>query len=346
MSIPRFPAQLQALYSELLDRLQQAEIQNLADKEGSFATKKVKGRTFWYFRRWQDGKVVENYVGPDSLELRERIEAQQQDVLDAKAAAKARRELVRALRHGGYPAPDARTGRLLDGLARAGLFRLRGVLVGTHAFRCYAAMLGARLPQQVAFTSDVDIAQFETVSIAVNDRIDPAFEEALNRVERYTPLPSLRSRSATTRWRTADRSIEVELLTPMVGRTSERLRQLPALRAHAQPLRYLDYLIYRTEPAALLQGSGVLVNLPPPERYACHKLLVSSLRTGAARSKIGKDVAQAAALIEILLADRPDDLHEAWSDLVARGPKWKTAAAAGFKRLPEELQNRLRDLED
>ena len=345
MTISRYPAQLQALYSDLLDRLQQAELQDLAAKEGAFATKKVKGRSFWYFRRWQDGKVLETYVGADTPELRERIQAQAQEAENAKAAAKARRDLVRMLRSGGYPAPDARTGRLLDGLARAGLFRLRGVLVGTHAFRCYAAMLGTRLPQQAAFTGDVDIAQFETVSIAVNDRIDPAFEEALNQVERYTPLPSLRSRTAASRWRSADRSIEVELLTPMVGRASEGLRKLPALQAHAQPLRYLDYLIHQTEPAALLQGSGVLVNLPPPERFACHKLLVSSLRTGAARSKIGKDIEQAAALIEILLEDRPDDLHQAWSDLVARGPKWKTAAATGLKRLPEALREQLRDLD-
>jgi hypothetical protein len=346
MAISRYPTQLQAIYSELLDRLQQAEIQNLAAKEGSFATKKVKGRTFWYFRRWQDGRILENYIGPDSAELRERIEAQQQEIQDAKAAAKARRELVRALRHGGYPAPDARTGRLLSGLAQAGLFRLRGVLIGTHAFRCYAAVLGARLPSQAALTSDIDIAQFETVSIAVNDRIDPAFEEALNRVERYTPLPSLRSQTAASRWRTADQTVEVELLTPMVGPTSERLRELPALRAHALPLRYLDYLIHRTEPAALLQGSGVLVNLPLPERYACHKLLVSSLRSSAARSKAAKDVAQAAALIETLLEDRPEDLGDAWNDLIARGPKWKTAASAGLKRLPELLRDKLRDLQD
>jgi hypothetical protein len=346
MPISRYPAQLQALYSELLDRLQQAEIQNLAAKEGSFATKKVKARTFWYFRRWQDGKIVETYVGPDSPDLRKRIETQAQEADDAKAAARARRELVRMLRGGGYPAPDARTGRLLDGLARAGLFRLRGVLVGTHAFRGYAAILGVRLPQQAAFTSDVDIAQFETVSIAVNDKIDPAFEEALNQVERYTPLLSLRSRAAAFRWRTADRAIEVELLTPMVGPTSERLRRLPALQAHAQPLRHLDYLIHQTEPAALLQGSGVLVNLPPPERYACHKLLVSSLRSGPGRSKIGKDIAQAEALIEILLEDRPEDLREAWRDIITRGPKWKAAAMAGFKRLPEVLRSGLGDGRD
>ena len=346
MAISRYPVQLQALYSDLLDRLQQAELQNLGAKEGSFATKKVKDRTFWYFRRWQDGKVIETYVGPDSPELRDRIAVQAQDSQDAKDAAKGRRDLVRMLRGGGYPAPDARTGRLLDGLARAGLFRLRGVLVGTHAFRAYAAMLGVRLPQQAAFTSDVDLAQFETVSIAVNDRIDPAFEEVLNQVERYTPLPTLRSKAAASRWRTADRTIEVELLTPMVGRVSEGLRKLPALQAHAQPLRYLDYLIHQTEPAALLQGSGVLINLPPPERYACHKLLVSSLRTGTGRSKIGKDVAQAAALIEILLEDRPDDLREAWNDLIARGPKWKTATIAGLNRLPEALRNALRRLSD
>lgn len=333
MALFRYPAQLQATYSELLDRLQQAELQSLVEKEGSFATKTVKGRSFWYFRRWHGGKVLETYVGPDSPDLRERIAARTTEAEDAKAAARARRDLVRMLRSGGYRVPDARTGRLLGGLALAGVFRLRGVLVGTHAFRCYSAMLGLRLSQQAAFTTDIDLAQFETISIAVGDRIDPAFEEALNRVERYTPLPSLRSQTGTSRWRTPDQSIEVELLTPMVAPTDERLRKLPALQAHAQPLRYLDYLIHQVEPAVVLHGSGVLVNVPPPERYACHKLLA-----GSGLSKVQKDIAQAATLIEALLDDRPDDLRDAWADLVSRGRKWQTAATAGFRKLPEELR--------
>jgi hypothetical protein len=41
-----------------------------------------------------------------------------------------------------------------------------------------------------------------------------------------------------------------------------------------------------------------------------------------------------------------EDLREAWSDLVARGRKWKTAAMPGLKRLPPALRDGPRDLED
>ncbi|MBL3684602.1 hypothetical protein F2981_18295 (plasmid) [Sinorhizobium meliloti] len=54
---------------------------------------------------------------------------------------------------------------------------------------------------------------------------------------------------------------------------------MPALGgAAAQPLRFLDYLIYHPIRAVLLHGAGVLVNVPAPQRYAIHKLIVASRR--------------------------------------------------------------------
>lgn len=342
MAVERYPTQLQATYSELLARARQAELQGLVDKEGSFAAKEVKGQRFWYFRRWHDGRVIERYVGPETPELLKRIDALKAESEDAKAAARGRRELVRMLRANGYPTPDARTGRLLRSLSLAGVFRLRAMLIGTHAFRCYGAMLGVRLPDQAAFTDDIDIAQFETVSIALGDRIDPGFEQALAQAERFAALPSLRNPTGSSKWRTPDQAIEVELLTPNVGPTDEKLRRLPALQAYAQPLRFLDYLIYRSEPAVILHGAGILANVPPPERYACHKLVVSQRRSGPDRDKARKDIAQAAALIETLLEDRPEDLRDAWDDLIGRGPKWRSAATKALRQLPSELRDTFR----
>src|SRR6266550_169816 len=60
-----------------------------------------------------------------------------------------------------------------DAFAKAGVFRLRGVLVGTVAYQTYAAMLGIRPPLASLQTEDIDIAQFKNVSVAVEDRTPP-----------------------------------------------------------------------------------------------------------------------------------------------------------------------------
>ena len=339
-----YPTQLQAIYSELLSRVRQAELEGLINHEGAFAAKEVKGNRYWYFRRRLAGKIVERYIGPETEDLLQRIEQQKAQVEDAKAAAQARRELTRNLRAGGYPTPDMRTGRLLEALAAAGVFRLHGCLVGTHAFRCYPTMLGVRLPETLALTTDIDVAQFARISVAIGDRIEPAFEKALAEVERFTALPSLDHRSPSYRWRTADRSLEVELLTPMVGPDSDDLVELPSLGAHARPLRFLDYLIEKFEPAVVLHGSGVLVNVPRPERYALHKLIISQRRAGVDRSKVLKDIEQAAALIRVLGGDSPDELGNAWAKLIAHGPKWRGYAESAIKRLPDDAQQKMHDL--
>jgi hypothetical protein len=54
--------------------------------------------------------------------------------------------LVRVYR---LPRPIAEFGNIIAALAKAGVFRLHGVLVGTAAYPTYSAMLGARLPVSV-----------------------------------------------------------------------------------------------------------------------------------------------------------------------------------------------------
>lgn len=54
---------------------------------------------------------------------------------------------------------------------------------------------------------------------------------------------------------------------------------MPALGgASADPLRFLDFLIYEPVRAVLLHKSGISVIVPAPERYAVHKLIVASRR--------------------------------------------------------------------
>jgi hypothetical protein len=126
----------------------------------------------------------------------------------------------------------------------------------------------------------------------------------------------------------------VEFLTPSF-RPEEDIRPLPALGVAAQSLHFLNYLIAQPIKAAALYRSGVLIQIPRPEAYAIHKLIVANRRKGPDRLKAVKDRAQAALLIEALAEDRPDELREAYADAMERGPQWRAHIAATLKRMPE-----------
>src|SRR5690606_30014321 len=110
--------------------------------------------------------------------------------------------------------------------------------------------------------------------------------------------------------------------TPAFG--EEGMRKLAALGVTAQALHHLNYLIADPIPAVVLYRSGVLVQIPRPERFAIHKLIVADRREARDRIKAEKDRRQARFLIEALSEDRPEDLREAYKDALSRGPKWCT----------------------
>ncbi len=342
MNIQRYSVQIQAVYSELVELLQIAEIEGLMDQEGSFVKRTIKGNPYWYLRRRIGNRIHERYIGPETIELLSQMKKLKTQAMEAKNVAKRRRALIRQLRSAGYPMTDRRTGRVLEELALAGVFRLNGTLVGTHAFRCYPALLGVRLEQQLALTGDVDIAQDTSVSLGVTDTADPQLGEALVKAEKFVEIPALNPKSPPTSWRTTDQELRVDVLAPLVGKSRRVALELPSLGAHAKPLRFLDFLLADTMRAAVLTGSGVLVRVPTPERYALHKLIIAQRRNTTARDKAQKDLAQAQTLLEVLLEDRPDDVKDAWADLVDRGRKWKSEAMKSVRRLPKPLQEPFR----
>jgi hypothetical protein len=209
-------------------------------------------------------------VGPETPELLERIADHKQ----ARNDEKERRALVSTLvRSFGLTAPIPIIGELISALAHAGIFRLRSVLVGTVAYQSYPAILGVKLPHALLQTSDVDIAQFKNVSIAVGDKTPPMLE-VLKRVEKtFREVPNLSSNRTTSY--VAKGGLQVEFLTPNEGPDTDEPQALPALQTDAQPLRFLDFLIYEPVPAVILHGSGSRVHVPRPERYAVHKLILA-----------------------------------------------------------------------
>lgn len=339
MSLQRYSVQTQAIYSELLERLKIDELEGLKEAEGSFVRRTIKGNNYWYLRRRIGERINERYIGPETPELLARMDKMRERGKSAGDAARQRRELIRLLRSAGYPVTDRRTGRVLEELARAGVFRLKGILIGTHAFRCYAGVLGIRLQQQFAMTGDLDIAQDARVTLGITDSAEPSLGQALARAERFLDIPALRPRDPSTSWRTEDQALRVDLLTPLVGKSRAGTVELRVLGTHAKPVRFLDFVLVDCVSAAVLTGSGVHVRVPAPERYALHKLIVAQRRRADERDKAKKDLAQAQALIEALLEDRPDDLADAWSSLRERGRTWKSEAMKSLRRLPEELRD-------
>ena len=324
---------MQTTYADLLARLQEDAVLELG---GTTVLRERNGRKYWYSVQRLADRTVERYLGPDTTEVRARVEQAAKVKADLRQREKQRGGLVRMCREGGLPPVDAQTGKVLRALSKAGIFRLRGVIVGTHAFRCYPGLLGVGVPEAHAVTEDIDVAAFHSVSIALDDRLDPALAEALKQIGPFVARPGLYRQP--TAWRDRDSGILVELLTPNEGPDREEPLELPALGAYALPLRFLDYLIHGPVQAAALYRTGILINVPRPARYAVHKLIVATRRESSAAVKATKDIAQSAALIRVLAEDRPDDLEEAFVEARARGPSWREAVDRGARRLPRDAK--------
>ena len=218
-------------------------------------------------------------------------------------------------------------------MERAGVFRLGGTVVGTQAFKLYEGELAVRLGEiDLTQTGDIDIAQFEHLSLALGDKVEENLAETFKALN-FDPIPGIRTTSVW-KWRQTTSTAMVEFLTPSF-RPEEDIRELPALGVAAQSLHFLNYLITEPIKAAALYRSGVLVQIPRPEAYAIHKLIVADRRKGPDQLKSRKDRAQAALLIEALAEDRPDELREAYEDARERGPQWRAHLDATLKRMPE-----------
>jgi len=297
-------------------------------------TPRVRGtRTYWYDRYRVGTANLERYLGEDSEALRRRIDDHERLRGDRDNRRRERTRLVRLLRSERFAGMDGATGGLVAALARAGVFRLGGVLVGTNAFRVYEGELGFRLTlDQSAATNDIDIASFEKLSLALGETVLPSIDRLLADFA-FDAVPSL-DPGRVWRWRQSTGQTMVEFLTPSFD-AAEGLRDLPAPGVTAQSLHYLNYAIAEPIPAAAVYRDGILVRLPRPERFAIHKLIVADRRAGGPDSlKSRKDRAQAELLIAILAEDRPGDLREAYEDALSRGPRWRERLERSLKRSP------------
>jgi len=321
----------QAAYHDLLSLLLDEAVSEI---RGSPKLKERDGRAYWYDHYRLGTDVRDRYLGEDKPALRARIEQHQQLKEAAAARKRERSRLVRLLRSERFLGMDAATGSLVAALAKTGVFRLGGTLVGTNAFRLYEGELGLRLSlDQSAMTNDIDIAIFEKLSLALDDAVEPDLADVFGDFN-FAAVPDL-ERGRTWRWRQSGSETLVEFLTPSFAE-DEGLRDLAALGVSARALHHLNYLIADPIDAAAIYRDGILVRAPRPERFAIHKLIVADRRLeGRDSLKSRKDLMQAETLIALLARDRPGDLAEAYRDAVERGPRWRERIEASLDRSAE-----------
>lgn len=327
--MPASPLIAQTTYAELLERCAASAFGDAFPENGTFTPKTIKERRYWYFQIASTEGRPQRYVGPESPELLERIAHHKQ----ARDDERERRTLVSALvRSYGFPSPLPQVGGLVTALARAGVFRLRGVLIGTVAYQCYPTMLGFKLPGALLQTSDVDIAQFTNISVAVGDQTTRSMLEVLKEVDKtFREVPHTAGRRFTTSY-IAKAGLRVDFVTPNEGPDTDKPQKLPALQTDAQPLRFLDFLIHEPAQAVLLHGPGIYVQVPTPERYAVHKLILA-LDRPVGIGKRDKDLGQAARLLEVLAERRPEELRHVWEEAHERGPTWRKLLLDGMRHL-------------
>ena len=183
---------------------------------------------------------------------------------------------------------------------------------------------------QSAQTDDIDIASFERLSLALDEQVSTSVQDLLADFK-FAPVTSLDPKHVW-RWRQSVNETLVEFLTPSFEE-NEGIKHLQALGVDAQSLHHLNFVLATPEKAALPYRDGVLIQVPRPERFAIHKLVIADRR--ADRLKARKDRAQAAFVIEVLAQDRPQDLMETYREALASGQRWKERIERSLSQMPD-----------
>jgi hypothetical protein len=99
----------------------------------------------------------------------------------------------------------------------------------------------------------------------------------------------------------------------------------------------MEYLADESTEAVALYGTGVLVTVPPPMRYAIHKLLVAQQRRANA-PKRNKDLKQAKDLIDVFLETDSDAFEDELRSARNRGPSWKRNIDASLRAIQKQVR--------
>lgn len=314
------PLNQMTLYADLL---QSVELDD--ERPGSIA---IKGGKYVYVTRKDGSARLEKYLGvagdPDVEQAIERVK-------HAAQRAKSLRNTVTLLKRSGFPAPSLVLGRILEVLSNAGLFRRGIALVGTAAYQTYAGVTGYFLPSSTYATNDADLSVAEFVPAddeedmeSVLRRANPTFKPVWHADDK---LPKA--------FRSAD-GFTVDILTRK--RRGDGPVLVEALGCAAIPLSFQEFPVEETIETVALYGTGVLVRVPTPARFAVHKLIVAQRRKATEIAKKQKDLRQAQELMDILLASDEAAFQDVLDGARDRGKSWRTAINASLREMGREAR--------
>jgi hypothetical protein len=318
------PLNLMTLYADLRQSLELADT-----PAASIATKTVRKKKYVYVTTKDGSARVEKYLGPaDDPKVQEKVER----FRHAAERTKSLRTTVSLLKQGGFPAPSLVLGRILEVVANAGLFNRGVTLVGTAAFQTYAGILGYYAPTATLMTNDADLSLAEFVAGSEEEdignilkRADPSFDPIWH-VDDKLPKAFRASNGFT-----------VDLITAY-GRGRKSPVLIESLGCAAVPLTFQEFPAAQTINTVALYGSGVLVRVPTPLRYAVHKLLVAQRRKSTDLAKKQKDLRQARELIDIYLQIDEGALQDELDAARSVGRGWQAAINASLKEIGRDAR--------
>jgi hypothetical protein len=304
-----FPAALAALFGTLAGQAK-AGAPVFAGTAGTIVVRKNQQGTEFYVRRFyaEDSIAKEQYIGlkPEADDKARELQGKIDEVKNTTAS-------LRLLVREGFQAADSKTYVTLATLHLHGLFQAGATLVGSHAYGVILNQMGFRAPEPYA-TEDVDVARRAALAfdqVPEKSFLDILKESGIDFVE----VPELDARKPSTSFKQRGMSrFHVDLLVPSPDMEIHNL-PVPELKANASALPYLAYLLRNAQMSTLLAREGCCpVQVPLPERFALHKLVVSQLRSNR-DAKSAKDVFQASAVIEALGESFPGALESAFEAL-------------------------------
>lgn len=327
MRFAELPLSAQTAYAELAEQTRAFETGNaLAGLVGSFHKLNRKGQDYWYFAfRDLDGRQRMSYLGPDDV----RVRALVQRFKGSRRVKPMAPQAQAAIALGCVPTAPKHF-RIAKRLADYGFFRAGGVLVGTHAFVAFGNMLGVRWTHGSA-TLDVDFARAgRNVSVALPADLRIDVHGALESLEMgLLPLTEFDGGAGAQYRNPGDPELRLDFLTSATRKGKPVM--MKELNLALEPLKFMEYSLEGTTQGCVFGNTGACtVNLPAPQRYAVHKLIVYGERPAAERTKARKDLLQVASLAEYFgTTGQARVFNAAWQDALARGKGWRTRALKG-----------------
>lgn len=310
----------QTLYAQLLEEAMAFSVTMFENGVvGSPYINVSRGKQYIYWQiKLPDGSFKRKSLGLKSESTDALIASLLTRKKDAEEAISGLRHTTRSFIASGGMSIESAHFKILEWLARSGLFSKGVVVVGSHAFTAIGNSLGVRWGSSLK-TTDMDFFRATGISLAIPDSGETIrIPEVVRELDSsFFEVPQLNLKQASTSLMSRKTKVKIDFLTTQRSWNDHEPHYFPDLAIAAEPLRFMDYLVgERLFQGVLIGAYAIPVTLPDPARFAIHKLVIAQERAAAFQTKVEKDIAQATEIIEALLeVGREDDVEAALSGL-------------------------------